>query len=175
MPSDPSGVTPKGVLTRPAPDWFDDNIGTGGYVWNGAQPAGVDQYVTVGLYNDAVSGVALKVYAIYVSADGGGGFGFYFVKGPVGTLSAQCAPLRPDHGSPYGKIYYQQATVAANAVNPFNVGPYLGMIGSSGFDSFTVTSPFPLFIVPVGYTLVGTNVTVGSTVGVNFWYQQSNE
>jgi hypothetical protein len=176
MPSDPSGVHPQGVLTRPAPDFFDDNIGLGGFWRPFTTGLSSDTFITVALFNNSTQGLAFKVYGISLAADGGDGFGFYFVLGPVGSFYANCQPIRPDIGSPNGQIYTQLTVVGSGLdPNPFNPGPYANVIAGSGFDGNTVLSPFPLFVVPAGYSLVGTNVSTGGSIGCSFWYQQANE
>jgi hypothetical protein len=175
VPSDPSGAQPKGTLVRNAPDWFDDNLGMGTYILPFVIPTTFN-YVAVSLFNNANTGVALKVYAVSVDEDGGGGFAASWMKGPFGTLVGACSPVRPDYPTPYGEIYQETVMVAAEAdPNPMLLNSPVAFIGSSGFDSNTVVSPFPLFIVPVGWSLVLCNIDTSNNAGVAFWYQVANE
>lgn len=175
MPSDPSGVNPHGVLVRPAPDFFDDNIFSGGFYYSGFNNGVTANYATIALYNNGNQGQVLKVYGISITSDGGDGFGFWFRYGTFGTFISNCNPLRPDVSAPWGQIYEQQATGAEPRVNDFYTGPFVNQISGSGFDGNTVISPFPMFIVPAGYSLIGTNITTSADFACFFWYQMCNE
>lgn len=175
MPSDQSGVTPKGTLVRAAADWFDDNLGTGGFYEQNFSP-NLDNYFTVALFNNANTGVVFKVYGISAYNDGGTGWGAFWQNGAVGTLKSGCQPLRPDYPTPYGQIYEQEMLGNnPDAPFPWSLGPIAGAIGCGGFDSNTVVSPFPLFIVPVGWSLVMANLESASNCMCTFWYQVCNE
>jgi hypothetical protein len=175
MPSDPSGVSPKGVLVRPAPDFFDDHLASGGFQFSGFNVGVTASYCTIALFNNSRQGTIFKVYGISITADGGDGFGFFFQYGTVGAFQSNCQPIRPDVGAPYGQIYEQQMSGAEPRVNDFYTGPFVNQVGGSGFDGNTVFSPFPMFIVPVGYSLVGTNITTCADFACYFWYQVCNE
>lgn len=175
MPSDPYGLHPLGTLIRSAPDFFDDNVGSGGFYFPGINVGSPRNYITVGLFNNDTQGRVLKVYGISVAADGGAGFGFFFASGPFGPFSSACQPLSPVRPGVPGLIFAQQMTGAANRVNDFYTGPFVNIIGSSGFDSNTALSPFPLFIVPANWSLVGTNIVESFNAACYFWYQLANE
>jgi hypothetical protein len=175
MPSDPTGAQPLGVLVRPAPDFFDDNIGTGAYYLPDNSGALNNYYATVALYNNANTGIAFKVYGISISSDGGGGWGFWYAPGPVGSLVQNCQPIRPDLGMPNGQIYAQNMTGVVSRPNDFYTGLFAFMIAAGGFDGHNAFPGFPLAVVPVGWSLVGTNIAPTDTVTCSFWYQQSNE
>lgn len=182
MPSDPSGVQPPGVLVRLAPDFFDDSIAVGaGFTFDST--AFNTDYYTISLFNNGNQGQVFKVYAITSLTVSGGGAGVFFVKGTVGSLFAPCASIRPDFQAPFGQIYTQSLIQSSPAVgqNPLITAPLIGFIGDSA-DSFTNISPFPLFIVPAGYSLVTANMSVGTNAGgsdlrggTGFWYQVANE
>jgi hypothetical protein len=175
MPSDPSGRHPLGVLIRPAPDWFDDHVGVGGFWVQGSFSPLQPHWLAVGLYNNASTGVLFKVYGITVAAEGGSGAGLYFVYGTFGTLVGQCSSLNPGTGNPHGLIYQNTQTALPNTVNPFFAAPPTMLIGSSGFDSATYFSPFPIAVIPAGYSLIATNMIFSDDVGFYFWYQESVE
>jgi hypothetical protein len=176
MPSDPSGVSPKGVLTRSAPDFFDDHLGTGAFFQSEEGTGSVFNWCTVALFNNANSGVALKVYGVTAISDGGSGMGLYWQYGPVGAFVQNCQPMRPDVASPYGQIY-QQVTLGTTpgVPNPYYPGQPATIFACDGFDSATYFSPFPMFIVPVGWSAILTNLTPAIDLGAAFWFQQANE
>lgn len=173
MPSDPSGRFPSGVLTRPAPDWFDDFVAYGGF---SAFFVGGDHFTLTSLYNNASDGSAFKVYAITVTADGGGGQSAWVSQGvPTGTLVGACNPVRADLGAPFGLIYQSQQLIGGPLPNPFTVPATAALIGSSGFDCFTYFAPFPMFVVPAGYALNAVNNFGSALTGTSFWYHVAKE
>ncbi|HVI10973.1 MAG TPA: hypothetical protein VND65_21995 [Candidatus Binatia bacterium] len=175
MPSDASGRHPSGVLVRPAPDFFDDNLATGGFWLQGFAPV-QPHYATIALYNNDTLSRSLKVYGISVQSEGGSGMAFYFVQGPLGAFYVNCQNINSQLQTPPGQIYQQHQNTVAGTLNPYNpAGPWLNIIGSNGFDSNTVFSPFPMFIVSPGYSLVATNLIFSDDVGCFFWYQVANE
>jgi len=175
MPSDPTGTHPIGVLARPAPDFFDDNMGLVAFNYIEFNPPAGLHYQTIALYNNAKSGVLFKVYAIVAECNGGGGLSAWFAPGTVGTLQNGAGSLRPDVGVPYGQLYFQQTDVAAGVPNPFIPAGINGIVPTGGFDSNIAAPGFPLFIVPVGYSLVLSNISSSVNTGASFWYQLANE
>lgn len=173
MPSDPSGINPKGVLVRPAPDWFDDHVAYGGFT---AQYVGGDHFGLISLYNNASDGSSLKVYGVAVGADGGGGHSAWVDFGvPLGTLVGSCRPLRADLAVPWGQIYQAQQLIGAALPNPFTVPAIVAFLGSSGFDCMTYFSLFPMFIIPAGYALHSVNNFGSALLGASFWYHVAHE
>ena len=180
MPSDPSGAQPQGVLVRPATDFFDDHLGVGkGSIF--ATGANQSIWFSVALFNNATAGLVFKVYGLSTINVGEGGLDYFFVSGAYGTLAQGCSPVRPDVGVPYGQIYTQSQQVLATTANPYLVQPAIATIGTSG-ESFTAFSQFPMFIVPVGYSLVACNTFPANNIGgalyaggAGFWYQMANE
>lgn len=174
MPSDPSGVDPKGVLVRPAPDFFDDNIGTGGY-W--VQPTGSFPYVTISLFNDANTGIALKVYGITSGDDAGFGTFMYQRNGPpLGSFVCQCQNVRPDLGVTRGQIWARtDYALSINAPYPLPLPDNTQVLATPGFASQTIGLGFPIAIVPVGWSLALANTNNAGTIYAAFWFQQANE
>ncbi len=169
--SDPSGRYPIGVLTRPAPDWFDDKLGCGGYTMQNSNSSGWVNYVAVSLYNNANDGSMLKVYGIAAGTSIGTTSSVFSIYGTLGTFVENCSSIRPDVAPPFGQIY--QATTVELTVgdpNPYIYPPLLGLIGL-GFGGSNLLSPFPLFIVPVGYSLIVVNNFSADQIGASFWYQ----
>lgn len=175
MPSDPTGVRPAGVLTRAAPDFFDDNLAVCAFEFQEISPPTGLHFQRYALFNNATTGVLFKVYAITVENDGGGGMVLFWNHGPLGTFAQNAAALRPDLPMPFGQMYSDQTDVAAGNPNPYITQPIVGQIGAGGFDSATVVSPFPLFIIPAGWSLVGTNPGSAIESGMTVWYQLANE
>lgn len=175
MPSDPTGTNPSGVLVRPAPDFFDDSIAACGWT-NTVFTSGDNNWFLLQLFNNAVSGQVLKVYAITSSSDAGGGCYVFGQPGPPsGTMIGVPRSIRLDQGAPYGQLWVNMQTIPIANPNPFTIPPAVPIIGASGFDSATVISTFPLFIIPVGYSLVIANVQGVDNGGGAFWYQVANE
>lgn len=175
MPSDPSGRHPTGVLTRIAPDFFDDAVAFGGYAAV-VGIAGQDFYIKVSLYNDAAIGYKLKVYGFSIANDSGGGSQAFMTAGvPTGALVARCNPLDASQPAPYGLIYQDTQHVPAGNPIPFTIPGAPALLGAEGFDSATVPSPFPFFIVPAGYALSVINYNPGNRLGASFWYQEAIE
>ena len=176
MPSDPSGVQPKGTLTRHAADWFDDNLATGAAEYHvyGASPPYT--YISFGLFNNANSGVVFKIYGLTSYNDSGEAMDGYFVNGTIGSLYGACTPIRPDYPAPYGQMYFDSETVAAFTDPPTNNwGALYQQFGTSGYDSMSYFSTFPIAIVPVGWSFVLRGGTIATDTGACFWYQVCNE
>jgi hypothetical protein len=176
MPSDPAGAQPTGVLVRPAPDFFDDHLYYGGAVYQ-TNPTVSITYATISLFNNANSGILLKVYGISAGNDDTGtAFAFPVQGAPLGSLQGAGSPVRFDQGAPYGQIYMDVQTVGS--VNDLYPGPLPAapaIIGAPDAGSATVLSPFPLFIIPVGWSLAIANADSGGRVWASFWYQQAIE
>lgn len=175
MPSDPSGMQPPGTLVRPAPDFFDDSMSTGGAQYLTDPPVG-NVYASISLFNNAMSGLLFKVYGITYGNDStGGAFAYCRYGPPLGSLVGPCTSIRADAGTQNGQIWMRTDMVAFNALYPLPLPIGFSMLGAPGSGSNTILSPFPLFILPVGYSLVIANSDSGSQATVAFWYQQANE
>jgi len=176
MPSDPSGVSPKGVLTRTPPDFFDDHLATGGANYITDPPVG-NTYASISLFNNASSGILFKVYGITVGNDNLGTAFAYFLQGaPLGSFVQPCVNIRGDQGAPYGQIFKRIDTLGTpTALYPLPIPNGFSLLGAPDAGSHTIISPFPLFIIPVGYSLVIANEQSASSVWAAFWYQQANE
>lgn len=175
MPSDPTGRHPSGVLIRPAPDFYDDQIGVCGFEFVEISPPVGLHYHRFALYNNASTGAVFKIYGITVENGGGGGFLFWFVKGQIGTVQQNATSIRPDHPMQFGQMSYDRMDVPAGTLNPFFPTTIVGQVSASGFDSQTTVSSFPLFILPAGWSLVGSNPGSALQAGLTCWYQVANE
>jgi hypothetical protein len=172
--ADPSGRFPLGVLTRHPADWFDEECATGGYSIEFGPPAG-NNYVLVSLFNNSTGGQVLKIYGMTAISDGGAGCVAWADAGsPSGLFVGACTNIRPDYAAPAGLIYQNTITQHDPLPNPFTYPASAPVLGGSGFDSFTYLSPFPLFIIPAGYSLHVLNVYAAGIVGGSFWYQVAN-
>lgn len=175
MPSDPTGRFPQGVLVRSAFDFFDDSGGQGGAFY-------FDQaftqlaYLAVALYNNATDGRSFKVYGISAISNQNGGCLVYSTTGRIGSLFGPCSPIRADLGAPFGQIY-SQTQLVPNTTTPTTLvfGPLVNILGSGNFTPQGWYSPFPLFTVPAGYSLILVNQGAATNAGFGFWYQQANE
>lgn len=175
MPSDPSGVQPHGVLVRPAPDFFDDNLYTiAGFTYDASPPVG-ENYTNYALFNNAMAGLLFKVYGVTAFGEGGGGYGWFYSKSPLGSVVNQNQNLNPTIGTGYGELFAVQRNVAQGVENPDIPAQLAGIFSASGFDSQTTLSPFPLAIIPVGYCLQCVMLESSPTNGISFWYQMANE
>lgn len=175
MPSDPSGVQPSGVLIRPAPDFFDDQLQLiSAFTYDASPPVG-ENYTNYSLFNNAKSGLVFKVYGVTAFAEGGGGFGFFYSKTQLGSLVSNSQSLNPNTGTGYGQLFAIQRNVAMGVENPDIPAQIAGIFAASGFDSQTTLSPFPLAIIPVGYYLTCVMLESSPTNGIGFWYQMANE
>lgn len=169
--SDRSGQKPKGTMVRHAPDWFSDNLACAGFQFIETAPLPTNTWWSIALLNNDQTGRVYRVYGITVSSEGGGGCAFFFQQGAPGAQVAVAKPLRPDYAPPTGAIFKQEVTGSALKTNPFDTGPDFCEIGAGGFDSGTTISPFPLAIIPGGYSLVGVNLGSSTPGGIFFWYQ----
>lgn len=173
--ADQTGVIPSGTLTRHPADWFSDNLYTAGYSVPAFPVGAFINFTAVGLYNQDVQGRVCKIYGMSIEDDGGESTQMYFVHGTIGALVGPALSIRPDYPSPNVYVYQETITVAEGTDTPFTFPPQYGLIGSSGYDGGTYLSPFPLFIIPVGWSLVGANRGGSDLVGVWFWFQLANK
>lgn len=174
-PSDPTGRHPSGVLTRHPADFFDDNCGTGAlYLQITTIPT--NTWLRISLYNNSNTGVSFKVYAITSFSFGGGGLGYFFISGTIGAFQQACSSINPSLAAPFGQLFGDIITGSAAVLNPFITKPLVGIAGNSGFDSSNNLSPFPVVVLPAGYSLVCCNLTSSSGGGgAGFLYQESIE
>lgn len=161
-------------MVRPAPDWFSDNLAYGGAVYQTDPPVG-NTYASISLFNDAQTGVVLKVYALTVGNDDTGTAFAYTRQGPpLGVLQGQCRFLRADRGVSFGQIWMRTDTVGSvTALYPLALPQAPATIGAPDAGSATILSAFPLFIIPTGYSLVIANADSGSRAWASFWFHQS--
>lgn len=174
--SDRAGIKPKGSMVRPAPDWFADRLYFGGFNVLGPSPTpGNSHWITVALFNNDQTGRVARVYGVYSLTDGGGGLGLYRAQQPPGAKVGQVQSTRLDYPPVDVEIWQQVMDVAAQFVTPFTLGAQIGAVGNSGFDSELTLSPFPLAIVPTGYSLVASNIIGSGSTGAGFYIQMANK
>lgn len=174
--SDRLGRVPKGTLVRPAADWFGDNCYSGGAILSYIPPNFNDNYIMVGLFNNDDQGRVARIYGFSGSDNGFGGFGFYFIQGTTGSLQAGAVQAtRPDRSPPNLQIYWARSGQNAFFSNPFALGPQFGHIGCNGGDGVAVFPGSALFVIPVGYMLIATNIapTSADQVGAWFYFQMA--
>lgn len=177
MASDPSGRSPIGVLSRSPPDFFDDQLGCGGFFLAKASTVGHDTYFRISVFNNATDGRSLKVYGITGADNAGGGSYLYQIQGAnPDTLVGPANPIRPDLPAPWGIIYQQVTLVLSGAGSPFARPAGAVVLGEAGFDFFTYFTHFPIQIVPAGYSLFMEQTQHdGGQYGGGFWFQMSAE
>ncbi|SRR6266851_2006560 len=174
MPIDASGVRPLGVVTRHPLDWFNANGYLDGYFLRVVAPV-PQQWFAVGLHNKDNLGRVIRVWGISVSNDGGGGIQAYAVNGTFGAFDHLAQPVRFDQPIGSAEIWEtNQDQLPGQLISPYALPPPRALVGTGGFDSFTFTAPFPLFIIPVGWSLVLSNNSASSVVGGFFWFEMAN-
>lgn len=175
MPIDPSGVIPIGTLTRHPADWFSPQLYTDGFQLNLPLSPGNINFLAVGLHNNDNAGRVLRVWGVSIESDGGESIAVYRVNGTIGAFDHKCRPARFDQPISTAEIWQENATLPTGSNNPFGFVDQIGLIGTNGFDGNTVLSPFPLWIVPVGFSVVLTNLAGGFKVADFFWFTMSNQ
>ena len=176
MPSDPSGRFPPGILARPAPDWFDDSVATGGVFVSGILAPGQQSWQRASLFNNATDGRSLKVYGISTVLDGEGCALAYGVQGkPTDPLIGNCTPTRLDQAMPWGQLYFINTVQNTGLPNPYNPPATAAFLGTPFTASVTIFSPFPIFVIPSGYALLITGQQPGGVFGAAFWFHQAVE
>jgi hypothetical protein len=123
------------------------------------------------LFNQDQGGNVLRVYGNTTFSEGGGGFQAAFVRGTIGAQVASATGIRPDQTTPAVSVWARHMQTALGTVNPFLSNLPFALLAAPGFDSGTTFSPFPMFIVPVGYSLVVTNPQSSGVAGVGWWFQ----
>lgn len=175
MPVDLTGVKPLGTLTRHPLDWYSDAGAMAGYQLSVSGSTSTADYLNVSIYNNDNAGKVARVYGAYATSDGGTGMQLSFLRGFQGTLVGQAQNLRPDYPAPSIFTYQLTVSVALGSPNPNPPGPIIGAVGTSGFDSSLVMSPFPIAIIPVGWSLVAWNVFDSGQTGFFCWFQMANK
>jgi hypothetical protein len=169
--SDRTGRKPKGTMVRPAPDWFSDNLGCGGFRMPNGPATGFVNYVAVSLYNNANDGSLLKVYGISTVGDVTSSASVFAMAGTLGSFVQSCSSIRPDKAVPFGQIF-QATTVEPDVIhpNPYVFPPLLAVLGS-GYPGQTHAWQHPRFILPPGYSLIVVNDQSDDNIGASFVYQ----
>jgi hypothetical protein len=162
-------------MTRHPADWFSDYLYTAGYSIDTFPSAGNITFAAIALYNDDAQGRVMKVYGVSGSADGGENFSIYFQQGTIGSQVAQALSIRPDRPAPSGAVYAESVVVPLATPAPFSFPPEYGQFGTDGFDGCTYVSPFPLFIVPVGYSIIACNRSGAGIPAFWFWFLLANQ
>jgi hypothetical protein len=171
--ADRNGRNPLGAVTRHPADWFSDYLYCAGHSALN-QPSGSGEiYFAVSVLNEDQDGRVMRIYGATSMSEGGGGCGIYFVQGATGAPVSAAKSIRPDRPGPSVSVGYQFQQVALGSPNPFDFGEQFGEIASDGFDSATIVSPFPLFIVPQGYSIVATNPSSSFLNGFFWWFQMA--
>ena len=173
--ADRSGRRPLGTLTRHPLDWFRDHSFVGGYMHPFDYAGEQLTYTSVGLYNFDPNGRVMLCYGFVTQADAGGGIDVFFVNGTIGALLGGVSSLRPDRPAPNVAVYNLVTPVPLNTPPTYNWGPAIGALPTQGFDGGQVFSEFPMFIVPVGYSVVFANAEASDRTGTFCWFQMADQ
>jgi hypothetical protein len=172
--ADPTGAKPLGVVTRHPADWFSDEFYTGAWLEEDAIVGPGEMFIAIGMFNGDSNGRVLRIYGGTAFAEGGGGMGIYFVHGTIGSQVANAKSVRPDRPTPSVSMWSEHQQVALGGLSPFNFGDPFGIMAAPGFDSGTVVSQFPMFIVPVGWSIVASMFQSSQVGGMHWWFQLAN-
>jgi len=174
MPKDATGSQPLGVVTRHPADWFSDSLYSATFYEDIAFVGSGLLWHQFGLFNQNNNGRVLRIYGNTTFSEGGGGFQASFSSGSVGVQVGNATGIRPDQSAPSVSVWADHVQTALGTVHPFLSALPFGLLAAPGFDSGTTFSPFPMFIIPQGYSLVVTNPQSSSVAGVCWWFQLAN-
>ena len=174
MPKDQAGARPLGVVSRHPADWFSEQFYTVGWFEEDPIVGAGEMWIAFSVFNHDSNGRVMRVYGATAVSDGGGGLGCTYVSGATGSQRDTAKNIRPDYGAPNVTISSQNQQTAIGAPNPFPITSVFGILGAPGFDSNTFVSPFPLFIIPVGYSLFASTNQSSEIGGLHLWFQLSN-
>lgn len=174
MIRDQAGATPQGALSRHPADFFANGLACGGFLRKQNPPAFQLAFNAVGLFNNDPAGNVFKIYGYGLNNDAGGGVGIYAVKGKLSTPQSPPVNVRFDQPAPTGLIFADTTIVASGTLPPTIYDPLVGLLATAGFDGDAKFSPFPMFIVPTGYSIVGLNLEPAGQCGIYFWYEITN-
>lgn len=164
----PSYRRPKGVYSRPTLDWFSDQVCTGAGAFQTFPLSGTGNDIHVSLFNNDTLGRLLYVYAISCGNDSAENLYCAFHAGTVGNFFAAGMSVNPSLGTPPGQIFLDVRTGTGSTPLAPPSDPYTQI--PSGFNSSTIVAPFPLFILPKGYSIVVSPDFSGQSLGASFWY-----
>jgi hypothetical protein len=155
-----SARQPKGVYSRPTPDWLSGQLATVGLYIANVQTA--FNYQIFSLYNDASDGRSLYVYMVAIGDNENTYWGVRNARGTSGTFHAQARLARSAGDRTPGQIW----ALGSNTI----ITPVEQVFCYSQAAQFA-TSESPLWIVAPGYRLeFGAIKTVQLAVGMGFWF-----
>ncbi len=153
-----SSRVPKGIYSRNTPDWFIDSL-----AWGGGEASFGSGENFVGLNNNDNAGRILYVYGLTASTTSVDGMHVENSNYQTIYPIANCVSAQPTSGAPPGQIVFGEITVPPTTGNFFNTL-------ASAAPQLQMFADWPLFIVPVGYTLLVAGVTDACDVSAAFWY-----
>lgn len=162
-------------MVRAAPDWFSDNLysclfytndhGTGtGTIWQAGS-----------FFNNDNRGRVAKVYGVYCFAEGGGGAFADIVEGSAGNAYQTARNVRGDQGAGTVQSFTQPTVLNTNPLNPYATGNEYLAFPAPGFDSSLTVSPFPLAVIPAGFSLALISPSGTVQFGVAIYYLPANK
>jgi hypothetical protein len=173
MPKDFTGVRPLGVLTRHPADWFSDSLYTISFTKTVLFSGAGNQYMAFAVFNNDNIGRVMKVYGYSATCDGGGGLATRFAPARLFTPVNTATSIRPDLPAPTVTISFDSQVVPPGGLTPYDTGQQCGLLGTFGFDSGTAFAPFPLFIIPTGWSLVGFTSDSCQIAAMCLWFQMA--
>jgi len=161
------GRIPKGVYSRPTPDWFIEAGSSGGY--HTPLFAALPRYEEIALYNDATDGRSLYVYGMLTEANDDATFSVVYRPSPVnGAVVGAGFPIVSDGATNPGLIYLY------SALAPLPIDAASGPFISDWTNTFTfapIVSSGPIAVLRPGAALAFHNhATVSSGITVSFWW-----
>jgi hypothetical protein len=171
---DPTGAKPLGVVVRHPADWFSDESCSASWFEEDLIVGPGQMWIAIGFFNQDSNGRVMRVYGHSAFSEGGGGMGLFWVNGTIGSQVNTARNVRPDRGAPGVSVWAEHQQTPLGPLNPFSFGQQVGFFAAPGFDSGTVFSPFPFFIVPPGWSLVGTTPQSSTVAAMALWFQMAN-
>jgi len=151
----------KGVLTRPAPEWYLPNFAFAG----GTASGGASQSTLI-LWNNSSPGVNFYVYREEIS---GQSAHFGIAEGPIaqtlGSVNSTPGAVFLGSGSPPGQVYQSTGTNPDSLILAGNLGGYLPVDGM-----LNRAADYPLIVIPPNMGWVVTRNDVGNGLAVNWWF-----
>lgn len=159
---------PKGTFTRPAPDWFADNLAMIG--WQDLQASGGSGgfVFTFSLFNNDTIGRNLWVYRVAGSWDGTAGILCDYFHGIFGSQVSVASAVNPRNATPPGVLYEQRTHYPLGGLVPDIPNPLT--VISSVFTAANVGGDWPLFIIPPGFSARFSNDEFCQDAGIGIWY-----
>lgn len=158
---------PRGTYVRSTGDWFYQDMATAGAMINTPNTFPPYHYPIYCLFNNDQQGRYLHVLGMAITDDGLGRAYWDIGSGSTGTLAQSGNPVKFDQGQQSGQVFTSTAT---NASQTAQVLPNI----RGGLADYFGTGPyfpnFPMWVIPVGMSLLISNFDGNLQTSVNFWW-----